>query len=159
MRLPEALDPLGQRLRTPTKRRVDGRFVSAPRLVAGHDALGQGVLGEVGAQACHGAGEGARVYADERALFCPGQLFLTVLHGSGSFRLAVCRRENKGKRPGSTGVGRASLQKPLRLFAQISNLEILPAASATGVHAIVMPCGPGQDVLMLDDVLQRLSRP
>ena len=34
--LPEALDPLGQRLRTPAERRVDGRFVSAPRLVAGH---------------------------------------------------------------------------------------------------------------------------
>ena len=37
----------GQRLRTPAERRVDRRFVSAPRLVAGHGAFGQGVLGEV----------------------------------------------------------------------------------------------------------------
>jgi hypothetical protein len=37
----EALDPLGQRLRTPAERRVNCRFVSAKRLVAGHDAFGQ----------------------------------------------------------------------------------------------------------------------
>ena len=39
--LPETFDPLGQRLRTPAKRRVHRRFVSAQRLVAGHDAFGQ----------------------------------------------------------------------------------------------------------------------
>jgi hypothetical protein len=80
--LPEAFDPLGQRLRTPAERCVDGRFVSVPRLVTGHDAFGQGVLGEVGAQARHSVGEVAHVDADERALFCPGQLFPTALHGS-----------------------------------------------------------------------------
>ena len=79
---PEALDPLGQRLRTPAERRVDGRFVSVPRLVAGHDAFGQGVLVEVGAQARHSVGEVAHVYADERAPLCPGQLFFTALHAA-----------------------------------------------------------------------------
>jgi hypothetical protein len=54
--------------------------LSAHRLVTGHDAFGQGVLGEVPAQARHSVGEFADVYADERALFCPGQLFLTALH-------------------------------------------------------------------------------
>ena len=82
--LPEALDPLGQRLRTRAERRVHRRFVSAQRLVAGHDAFGQGVLGEVRAQARHSVGEVAHVYADERALFCPGQLFLTALHAAES---------------------------------------------------------------------------
>jgi len=78
--LPEALDPLGQRLRTPAERRVHRRFVSAQRLVAGHDAFGQRVLGEVGAQARRSVGEVAHIDAYERALFCPGQLFLTALH-------------------------------------------------------------------------------
>jgi hypothetical protein len=40
--LPEALDPLGQRLRTPAERRVHGRFVSAHCALAGHDAFGEG---------------------------------------------------------------------------------------------------------------------
>ena len=39
-----------------------------------------GVLGEVGAQAPHGVREPAHTDADERALLCPDQLFLTVLH-------------------------------------------------------------------------------
>jgi hypothetical protein len=74
MRLLETLDPLGQRLRTPAERRVRRRFVSAHRLLAGHDALV-----EVGAQASHGVGEAAHADADERALFCPDQSF-TALH-------------------------------------------------------------------------------
>ena len=78
----EALDPLGQRLRAPAERRVHRRFESAQRLLAGHDAFGQGVLVEVGAQARHGAGEVAPVDADERALFCPGQVFVPALHPS-----------------------------------------------------------------------------
>jgi hypothetical protein len=57
----EARDPLGQRLRTPAERRVDSRFESEQRLVAGHDAFGQGVLGEVRAQTRHGAVELAHV--------------------------------------------------------------------------------------------------
>ena len=81
MRLPEAFDPLGQRLRAPAERRVHRRLVSAQRLVAGYDAFGHGVLVEVRAQARHSVGEVAYVYADERALFRPGQLFLTALHG------------------------------------------------------------------------------
>jgi hypothetical protein len=32
----------------------------------------------------HSVGEVAQVDADERALLCPGQLFLTALHDSGS---------------------------------------------------------------------------
>ena len=32
------------------------------------------------AQARHGVGEVAHIHADERALFCPGQVFLTALH-------------------------------------------------------------------------------
>jgi hypothetical protein len=56
----EVLDPLGQRLRTPAERRVHRRFVSAHCVVAGHDALGQEVPVEVGAQACHSVGEPAR---------------------------------------------------------------------------------------------------
>ena len=43
-----------------------------------------GGLGEVGAQARHSVGEAAHVDADERALFCPGQLFLTALHISSA---------------------------------------------------------------------------
>ena len=78
------LRPSIQRLRTPAERGVHRRFVSAPCVVAGYDAFGQGVLGKVHAQARHGAGEGARVYADEGALFCPGQVFRTALHGSMS---------------------------------------------------------------------------
>ena len=70
--LPEALDPLGQRLRTPAERRVHRGFVSAHCLVAGHD--------EVGAQARYSVGETAPVDAVERTLFCPGQLFLTGFH-------------------------------------------------------------------------------
>jgi hypothetical protein len=69
----EALNPLGQRLRAPAERRVHRRFESAHCLVAGHDAFGQGVLVEVGAQARHSVGEGAYVHADERALFRPGR--------------------------------------------------------------------------------------
>jgi hypothetical protein len=67
-------------LRTPAQRRVDRRFVSAHCVLAGHDAFGQGILVKVGAQARHGVGEPAHVDADERALLCPGQLFLTALH-------------------------------------------------------------------------------
>jgi len=37
--------------------------------------------------------------------------------------------------------------------------RLSPATSAPGVYAIAMPCGRGQDVLMLSDVLQRLSLP
>jgi hypothetical protein len=59
-----------------------------PGLIAGHDACGQGVRVEVGAQARHGVGEVAHVDVDERALFCPGQLFLTALHAADS---PVCR--------------------------------------------------------------------
>ena len=56
---------------------------SAQRLVAlDMSAFGQGILVEVGAQARHSVREAAYVYADERALFRPGQLFLTALHGS-----------------------------------------------------------------------------
>jgi hypothetical protein len=55
--LPEALDPLGQRLRTPAKRRVRRRFVSAHCVLAGHEAFGQGILVEVGAQARHSVGD------------------------------------------------------------------------------------------------------
>jgi hypothetical protein len=44
--LPEALDPLGERLRTPAERRVHRRFISAHCLLAGYDAFGQGVLGK-----------------------------------------------------------------------------------------------------------------
>jgi hypothetical protein len=73
--LPEALDPLGERLRTPAERRVDGRFVSSHGVLTGH-----GALVEVGAQARYGVGEAAHADADERALFCPGQLFITALH-------------------------------------------------------------------------------
>ena len=80
---PKAL-PLGQRLRTSAERRVHRRFVSAHCVLAGHDAFGQRVLGEVGAQARHSVREVAHVYADERPLFCPGQLFFTALHGSES---------------------------------------------------------------------------
>src|ERR1700734_837230 len=53
-------------------------------VLAGHDAFGQGVLGEAGAQARRSLGEPAHVDADERPLFCPAQLFLTALHGSRS---------------------------------------------------------------------------
>ena len=74
--LPEAFDPLGQRLRTSAERRVNGRLVSAPRLVAGYDAFA-----EVDAQARHSVGEPAHADADERALLCPDQLFVTALHG------------------------------------------------------------------------------
>jgi hypothetical protein len=80
--LPEAIDPLGQRLRTPAERRVHRRFVSAHCVLAGHDAFGQGILVEVGAQARHGVREAAHVCADERPLFRPGQLFFSTLHGS-----------------------------------------------------------------------------
>ena len=82
--LPEAFDPLGQRLRTPAERRVHRRFVSARRLVAGHDAFGQGVLVEVRAPARHSVGEVAYVDADKRALFCPGQLRPGFFMGSTS---------------------------------------------------------------------------
>jgi hypothetical protein len=79
--LPEALDPLDQRLRAPAERSVDRRLVSAHCVVAGHGASGHGVVGKVGAQARHSVREAAHVDADERALFRPGQLFLTALHG------------------------------------------------------------------------------
>jgi hypothetical protein len=82
--LPEVLDPLGQCLRTPAERRVHRRFVSAHRVLAGHDAFGQGGVGEVGAQACHSVGEPAHADADKRALFYPGQVFLTALHAADS---------------------------------------------------------------------------
>jgi hypothetical protein len=61
-------------------------------LIAGHDAFGQGVLVEVGAQARHSVGEVAHVHAAERALFCPGQLFLTANHGSIYFASSAGRR-------------------------------------------------------------------
>src|ERR1700722_17922391 len=61
--LPEVLDPLGQCLRTPAERRVHRRFVSAHCLLAGYDAVGQGVLGKVYAQARHSVGEPAHVDA------------------------------------------------------------------------------------------------
>jgi hypothetical protein len=57
-------------------------LVSAHCLVTGHDAFGQGVRVEVRAQERHSVREVAHVYADERPLFCPGQLFFTVLRGS-----------------------------------------------------------------------------
>ena len=57
----EARDPLGKRLRTPRERRVDRRFKSEQRLIAGHDAFGQGVLGEVRAQPRHSVVELAHV--------------------------------------------------------------------------------------------------
>jgi hypothetical protein len=50
----------------------------------GESAFRACLLGKVQAQARHGAGEVARVYANECALLCPAQLFLTALHGSGS---------------------------------------------------------------------------
>jgi hypothetical protein len=87
--LPEALDPLGQRLRTPAERRVRRRFVSAPCLIAGHDAFGQGVLVEVGGQACHSVGEVAHVDADgARAV-----LSITALHAAES---PACRVRRSG---------------------------------------------------------------
>jgi hypothetical protein len=62
--------------------------------------LGSGVLVEVGAQARHGVGESADVDADEGAVFCPGQLFLTALHAvGGQARPAVgscAMRANQG---------------------------------------------------------------
>ena len=102
--LPEALDPLGQRLRTPAERRVHRRFVSAHRLVAGHGAFGQGVLGEVRAQARHSAGKVAHVHADERALLaqvsCSSRLFMRPKVGNGSACHAgrVERRHNHESR-------------------------------------------------------------
>jgi hypothetical protein len=77
-------------LRTPAERRVHRRFVSAHCVLAGHDAFGQGVLGEVGAQARHSVGEPAHVDADERALFCPGQVFLTAFHAAEMLTSASC---------------------------------------------------------------------
>jgi hypothetical protein len=76
-------------LRTPAERRVRRRFVSAHRLLAGYDAFGQGILGKVHAQARHGAGEAARVDADERALFCPGQLFFTAFMSESALILSL----------------------------------------------------------------------
>ena len=88
----EARDPLGQRLRTPAERRVDRRFESEQRLVAGHDAFGQGVLGEVRAQPRHSAVELAHVPVD-------GRLMLTVLGGLAEFERELIRTR--------TGEGRA----------------------------------------------------
>jgi hypothetical protein len=96
--LPEALDPLGQRLRTPAQRRVRRRFVSAHRLLAGYDAFGQGVLGKVHAQARHSAGEGARVYADERALLCQVSCSSRLFTRS-SFSASPPGRESRAARP------------------------------------------------------------
>jgi NAD(P)-dependent dehydrogenase (short-subunit alcohol dehydrogenase family) len=79
--LREALDPLGQRLRTPAERRVHRRLVSAQRSVVGHDALGRRVPVEGRAQARHGTGEVAPCDAGERELFRPAQVFLAALHG------------------------------------------------------------------------------
>ena len=81
----KVLNPLGQRLRAPAERRVHGCSKPAQCLLAGHDAFGQGVLGEVGAQASHGVGEAADAHTDERALFCLAQVFVPALH----FRLAA----------------------------------------------------------------------
>ena len=61
--LPEALDPIGQRMRTPAERCVHRRFVSAQRWSLEMTPLVRGVLGEVRAQARHSAGEVAQVYA------------------------------------------------------------------------------------------------
>jgi hypothetical protein len=80
--LPEALDPLGQGLQAPAERSIARRFVSAHCVLAGYDAFA-----EVGAQARHGVGEAAHADADERPLFCPGQLFLTGLHAAESAKL------------------------------------------------------------------------
>jgi Resolvase, N terminal domain len=92
----EALDPLGQRLRTPGERRVDRRvdrrFESEQRLVAGHDAFGQGALGEVRAQPRHSVVELAHVPVD-------GRLMLTVLGGLAEFERELIRTR--------TGEGRA----------------------------------------------------
>jgi hypothetical protein len=66
----------------PLAPRVRPRFVSAPCLIAGHDAFGQGILVEVGAQACHSVGE-VHVDADERVAVLPRS---TVLHGSSCGR-------------------------------------------------------------------------
>jgi hypothetical protein len=89
-----------QRLRAPAERRVHRSSESAQRLVAGHDAFGQGVLGEVGAQARHGVSEAAHAHADECALFCQGKVFVPALHltscalsfptGRGLARLTTC---------------------------------------------------------------------
>ena len=83
--LPEALDPLGQRLRTPAERRVDGRFVSRKRLVAGHDAFGQGFSAMSARESPPQRPWKSPMSAQMSALRCfLGQLFLTALHGSRS---------------------------------------------------------------------------
>ena len=81
----KVLNPIGQRLRAPAKRRVHRGSEPAQRLLAGYDAFSQGVLGEVGAQASHGVGEAAHAHTDKRALFCLAQVFVPALH----FRLAA----------------------------------------------------------------------
>ena len=55
-----------------------------PRLAWSLDTtpLVRGISSRSSAQARHSVREAAYVYADERALFRPGQLFLTALHGS-----------------------------------------------------------------------------
>jgi hypothetical protein len=74
--LPEAFDPFGQRLRAPAERRIARRFVSAPRLVAGHVLV-----------------EGADVDPQECALFRPAELFFTALHVGDIIAFACCFRD------------------------------------------------------------------
>ena len=104
----EARDPLGQRLRTPAERRIDRRFESEERLVAGHGAFGQG-LGEVRAQPRHSAVELAHVPVG-------GRLMLTVLGGLAEFERELIRYvpepgkvELAPRRVGCTWVGRQNL--------------------------------------------------
>jgi hypothetical protein len=94
---PEALDPLGQRLRTPAERRVDGRFVSATRLVAGH-----GAFVEIRAQARHSVGEApmstqmsARCFAQ---FSCSSRLFIrpTVRRAGALARMPKRQRRQAG---------------------------------------------------------------
>jgi hypothetical protein len=71
-------------------------------------------LVEVRAQARHSAGEFADVDADERALFCPGQLLLTALHaadspacpGAGSYAKRAWSLSSSRRTCCSVGTGR-----------------------------------------------------
>jgi hypothetical protein len=57
-----------------------------PRLAWSLDTtpLVWGFASRFGAQERHSVGEVAHVYAGERALLCPGQLFFTALHAAES---------------------------------------------------------------------------
>jgi hypothetical protein len=80
-----------------------------PRIACSLDTtpLVRGFSSRVGAQARHSVREAAHVYADERPLFCPGQLFFSTLHGSkklGPFwRSKVWNASASGRMPSGPG--------------------------------------------------------